>query len=127
VGLDVTHDCWHGAYSAFNRFREEVWDLAYPNHKGKWSDDAFMEREWREFTRYKPATEPLDYLLFHSDCEDDLKRYMLIPLAERLEAIAPFLSTEGVGHMAHGAQAKALQFAKGLREAHAAKETVEFK
>lgn len=24
MGLDTSHDCWHGAYSAFNRWREAV-------------------------------------------------------------------------------------------------------
>lgn len=24
MGLDTTHDCWHGAYSAFSRWREQL-------------------------------------------------------------------------------------------------------
>lgn len=24
MGLDTTHDCWHGAYSAFHRFRHGI-------------------------------------------------------------------------------------------------------
>ena len=126
MGLDVTHDCWHGAYSAFNRFRADLWDLAHPNRKGQW-ETVVSTGEVAEFSRYKPAAEPLDYLLYHEDCEGDLKRYMLIPLAERLEAVAPFLPDEGGGHLRNGgSRARALQFAKGLREAHAAKQIVEF-
>ena len=125
MGLDVTHDCWHGSYSAFHRFRAELWDLAHPNRKGEW-DKVTEGEEFLEFSRHKPAAEPLDYLLYHSDCDGDLKRYMLVPLAERLDTVAPFLSTEGAGHLARGARERALRFAAGCRAAHAAKETVKF-
>jgi hypothetical protein len=28
MGLDTTHDCWHGAYSAFSRWREKLAEAA---------------------------------------------------------------------------------------------------
>ena len=28
MGLDTTHDCWHGAYSAFMRWRQEIARIA---------------------------------------------------------------------------------------------------
>jgi hypothetical protein len=31
MGLDTTHDCWHGAYSAFMRWRRKLAEVAgYP-------------------------------------------------------------------------------------------------
>ena len=35
MGLDISHDAWHGAYSAFNRFRQKVAQAmggSYPPH-----------------------------------------------------------------------------------------------
>lgn len=28
MGLDTTHDCWHGSYTAFNRWRHKIAELA---------------------------------------------------------------------------------------------------
>lgn len=28
MGLDTTHDCWHGAYTAFSRWRDKLAELA---------------------------------------------------------------------------------------------------
>ena len=34
MGLDTTHDCWHGAYLAFSRWRDQLAEVAgYTFHK----------------------------------------------------------------------------------------------
>jgi len=120
MGLDVTHGCWQGSYSAFNRFRDALWRVTYPENPGGWQN--MPSGAFKAF----PSDEPMDYLFYHSDCEGDLEVWMLQPLADRLEAIATALPADGTGHLARlGIRGTALQFAKGCREAAAAGESVE--
>lgn len=42
MGLDTTHDCFHGAYSAFNRFRQYIakgCGGSFPPHDPEFRDD----------------------------------------------------------------------------------------
>lgn len=112
MGLDTTHDCWHGSYSAFNRFRRELaksiginLDAMY----GYGGDTPFPNKE----------DEPLVILLDHSDCDGEIVPVDCLPLANRLEEIASRLPD-------YGLRAAALQFASGLRRAYANNEPVEF-
>jgi len=145
MGLDVSHDCWSGAYSSFNRFREELWDASDRdiNVYGHWSDEDLIGRRkgpgplfedqceghagTRLFCEAHPAKDPLDYLLNHSDCDGEIPVWQLIPLAERLEKIAPSMPAYGRGHLRHGGpRAAAFRFANGCRVAAAANKPVEF-
>jgi hypothetical protein len=118
MGLDTTHDCWHGPYSSFMRWREEVCRAV------GWGE----LRDYLGFGGAKqfPADDPLSVLLAHSDCDGEIAAEECLPLAERLEEIAPTLPDEPKWHRAESAQAKALQFAAGLRRAAAADEPVGF-
>lgn len=111
MGLDTTHDCWSGPYSSFNRFREAI---AF--HLG------FRLRDMEGFggsTRWSTLPpDPLHVLLNHSDCDGTIEVKDLLPLAERLEAIAPSIMSQ------HAAEA--LRFARGLREAAVLQQPVEF-
>jgi hypothetical protein len=70
MGLDTTHDCWHGPYSAFKDFRDAVAVAAkaefdyVPSYEGH-PMRAYMGW-WDEEHNY---TEPLDVFFVHSDCE----------------------------------------------------------
>jgi len=45
MGLDLTHGCWHGAYSAFMRWRQKIAELAgYPPLMAM--DGFFDPKEW---------------------------------------------------------------------------------
>ena len=70
--------------------------------------------------------DPIHVLLDHSDCEGEIAVADCLPLAARLEEIAPLLPDEPNWHRGQSARAKALQFAAGLRVAAAAGEPVEF-
>jgi hypothetical protein len=160
MGLDTTHNCWHGPYSSFMRWRQEIaravgvplplMEGFYPGIHG--AIDRWMEfvaprpggpicgdpagpllhnwiqgvREWLPIRWDSLRPDPLHVLLSHSDCEGEIAVEDCIPLAERLEEIAPLLSGGPPWHRGEGADAKALQFAAGLREAAAAGEPVEF-
>lgn len=72
MGLDMTHDCWHGPFSAFHRWRREVARLAGfppldimedfygellgleyekahpPRTSGSWEQDGLVMAYWRD-------------------------------------------------------------------------------
>lgn len=112
MGLDTTHDCWHGAYSRFSRFRDAIADAA--NIRQVKPSPYHVEYPDIE------DDNPLAPFLAHSDCDGDIAVEYLVPLADALDAIAPKL--EGVEDFAE----RARQFAAGCRNAAAAGEAVGF-
>lgn len=163
MGLDVSHDCYHGGYSTFMCFRNEIakvvgiplelmegfcsvdYHCAFSYVEKVLEEYAYAEANPNEPLRYNfrelylaqfihdkviaylpikwglLKKDPIIHLLNHSDCDGYLNVNCLIPLAERLEEIAPSLPTEPRDY-----KQKALTFAEGLRLAHSKKERVEF-
>lgn len=119
MGLDTSHDCWHGSYSAFNDFRVDIaralgFDLN--------TMEGFSEREHqgtRTWESLPVPNDPLYVLLLHSDCDGEIAVKHLVPLAERLEQIAPSLTHKWMSEAARA-------FAAGCRRAAAAKQPVKF-
>ena len=147
MGLDVTHDCFHGAYSSFTRWRNllaeaagytmsEVTDKDLADYRYKRIDglnydlpiERYMGKGWGKEI---PAVafrgpDPMLLLHLHSDCDGVIKRKHQLPLADRLEELLPKLEhIDGGGHIGNAAD-KTRQFIAGLRDAHAAHETVRF-
>ena len=149
MGLDVTHGCWHGAYSAFSRWRTKLaevagyevlhmpkidsnneygrpmWDLRlhYPHIMVDWGHitEAHLNGEWDE----TPA-DPLMVLIAHYDCDGYIFRAQQQPLIERLKELLPLLDvTEENGHIGNY-RTKTEEFIKGLELAYINNETVEF-
>jgi hypothetical protein len=118
MGLDVSHNCWSGAYSAFHRWRDAVATAA-----GFGSIDLYQgfggELEWPE--------DPLVVLLHHSDCDGDIAPEDCAPLADALERLIPMLDEmgDGGGHVGYYGKA-ARRFVAGLRAAAEVGEPVEF-
>lgn len=109
MGLDTTHDCWHGSYTSFMLWRTELAEAAgwgnirrYEGYGGRapWPKDVLSE------------------LLRHSDCDGELAAAICAPLANRLEGLLPLLG-------AHAAE-RTQRFIAGLREAASCNEAVEF-
>lgn len=144
MGLDITHECWHGAYSAFNRWRDKLGEVAgytyheSPNGRGgqhpdiDWGNiEATIGRnllgKWPEIpVRPDGTSDPLIILLAHSDCEGIIQKEYCNALANRLEELIPILGEEdGGGHIGSYAD-KTQQFVIGLREAAVNNEDVEF-
>jgi hypothetical protein len=130
MGLDVSHDCWHGAYSAFHRFRIEVL-ATVTGERVDYSDYDRYTQLVEEF----PMREPLREFLLHSDCEGTIERASQIPMADALDVVADAMESklsttedEGVGHiaLAGGYVAAVRAFAAGLRLAYENNETVGF-
>lgn len=133
MGLDTTHDCWHGAYSAFSRWRNIVTVAGsfvlvkegYHEYADiDWSrlTEANLQGEWDE-----PPEDPLVYIIAHSDCDGELPVESLTPLADRLEGLLDKLPNGGdIGHMRGGYKATTERFIAGLRLAASLNEPVRF-
>lgn len=141
MGLDTSHDCWHGSYGGFARWRNQVvqaagfeliedkygpnydLDTIYPD----WTHDNIMGL-WADGT----PEDPLMVLLVHSDCDGAIYREHLLPLAERLEGLIPALTAipdeyrDSQTLPEYSPEALARRFAAGLRAAHADGEIVDF-
>lgn len=137
MGLDTTHDCWHGPYSAFSRWRNglaevagyEIFPIVYDDlikrdtimiDWGHIPEGALMG-DWK-----RTPDDPLLVLIAHSDCEGVIHPEQAAPLAERLEGLMDQLSKEI--DFSHGAsyQDKTRKFIDGLRLAVSRGEDVEF-
>jgi hypothetical protein len=147
MGLDVSHDCWHGAYSAFGTWRTKLAELAgipLPLMEGFYEPPrGFPGAQARDelleniiygtgVHKYLPLSwdilkpDPLHVLLNHSDCEGEIRYGMLRPLADRLESLLPLLPTEPHwGHIGNW-QEKTQKFIDGLRLAAERHENVRF-
>lgn len=154
MGLDTTHDCWHGAYSAFNRWRAElarVSGVPLDLMEGFYdpSPDSY-DMNLSKIAKFLGST-PLDFcgsallryaaflpirwdilkpdvlyvLLDHSDCDGDIPADQCEPLANRLEELLPLLHGDGGGHVGDYRQTTE-RFIKGLRLAASLGEAVEF-
>lgn len=135
MGLDTTHEAWHGAYSAFSRWRHRLARVAgyeVVNIEGRWARETVLidwghivEKnyygEWDE-----PPRDPLIVLIAHSDCEGVIHPEHARPLADRLEELLPLLPEgEGGGHIGDW-RSKTRTFIDGLRAAAAAQEDIGF-
>lgn len=151
MGLDISHDTWHGAYSAFMRWRKEIARLAgFPpldlmegfyihtdnpftllDYKYPTGDELEYYRI-RELKQYLPIkwdlfeTHPLTELLYHSDCDGDISYGKCRNIADALEKLLPLMSTEPIGGHIGDYRSKTETFIKGLRDAHSKKEKLVF-
>jgi hypothetical protein len=145
MGLDTTHDCWHGAYSAFSRWRDALAhaagytfhemkdgygrlnpDLDWGNIEAKIGKDLLGK--WDAIpVRPDGTPDPLIILLAHSDCEGELQVEFLPALANRLKELLPRLEElgDGGGHVGSYVE-KTQTFIDGLGRAAAAGENVGF-
>jgi hypothetical protein len=135
MGLDVSHDCWYGAYSAFSRWRDKLADVAgyafaeidYDGFKhntilvdwGHLQDKLYGDWD-------KVPSDPLLILIAHSDCEGLIHPREAKALADRLETLLPFMPEgNGGGHIYDWIDVTK-KFIDGLREAVAKNEDVTF-
>lgn len=152
MGLDCSHNAWHGAYSAFMRWREELAKVAglpplalmegfytpmradgggIPTfYLGIRPDDLVVNgiRRLEESLPIKwDCLQPsaLHELLYHSDCEGEIEADRCGPIADALEELLPKLHGDRGGHIGD-IHAKTQQFINGLRAAAAAGEPLDF-
>lgn len=170
MGLDVSHDCWHGSYHLFEAFRQRLMQAAIvyyervlaggepepegPDEKQKyWARLKQRLAEESEALEQEFAKDALAVLLWHSDCDGSIAWADEERLAARLEELAPILAKGEASGMpplqvpefaAGNARIRALfeqtwasltpewfaqralQFARGLRQAYALHQDVVF-
>lgn len=113
MGLDISHGCWYGAYSAFMRWRTALCDAAGYGAINLREGFTLPGIPW-------PADDVLTVLLAHSDCDGEIAWEDCGPLAARLEELLPALEEAGLY------VEKTQQFIEGLDHAARSKENVEF-
>lgn len=155
MGLDISHNTWHGAYSAFHRWREKIADVAgLPPlilmegfyHEGDATGDPFCLLNYRypkgdELDMYQVRKlretlpikwgclkpNPIHELLNHSDCDGYINWSVCSKIADELEKLIDLLPDEdGGGHIGNWRE-KTIQFIQGLRLAYSKKEKLLFR
>jgi hypothetical protein len=116
MGLDCSHDAFHGAYSAFHRFRTAVAEAA----GGGWKDGPAGNLilggvyEWDDEYDLMPFFD-------HSDCDGEISPQDCTKIADNIKKLLPKLDEMGEGgrHIARGGGygAVARTFIAGCREA----------
>ncbi len=120
MGLDVTHDCWHGAYSGFMRWRIKICEVA--------GYGDLMQRQGFGGDIPFPQDDPLTILLDHSDNDGEIEFKYCKPIADRLLELIPALKKAGDGGGHIGSYADKTQaFIDGLLLANRKKENIEFR
>ena len=156
MGLDCSHNAWHGAYSAFMRWRQKLAEVAgMPPLELMDGFYAPLTTKVLPTLYYGPGTRekafdqgsrpyladlddrlpikweclkpsPLHELLYHSDCEGEIAADRCEPIADALEALIPLLPDEEAGGHIGRWREKTTQFVAGLRAAAAAGEPLDF-
>jgi hypothetical protein len=141
MGLDTSHDCWHGPYSAFNRWRDKLAEAAgYTFHASDSGGGILVDIDWGNIeatighdlngewqaipVRPDGTSDPLMILLAHSDCDGGLQVRFLAATADRLEDLLPAI--DGIDEREGYYREKTERFIAGLRKAAAAGEPVIF-
>ena len=116
MGLDITHDAFHGSYSSFDRFRQAVAKScggSYPTH-----DDASLDpSSWYLDTNDDGSR--LALFLSHSDYDGELTPEECTSIANEMEVLLQRIDACGYGDVAR-------QFIAGCRAAAAANEPLVF-
>ena len=144
MGLDTTHGAFHGAYSAFNRFRQVIAEAAggsYPPHKTPLiiggeevtnpDDGMWYVPDWDEFQIAHPG---LSAFFVSNDCEGQFSPETCKQMADEIEALLPEIKFVASRHIAAGHLERdggyvkvAERYIAGCRAAHAANEALEYR
>jgi hypothetical protein len=121
MGLDTTHDAWHGPYSSFNRFRHKLADqigIRLDDYKG-YSDAGTKDLD--------SIPHPIMPLLNHSDCDGELTPEQCKSIADGLDLILKSLPIPANG-VSEGSSfiEDVIQFRDGCLLAYSKKENIEF-
>ena len=133
MGLDTSHDAWHGAYRAFTRFRNALasaagYDVVERDILVDWGHVTRenLYGEWDSTPCGTLGPDPLLFLIMHSDCDGHIEPEHCALLADRLAGLLPKLGgQDGGGHLGDIATATQ-RFIDGCRAAAAAGERLEF-
>lgn len=119
MGLDTTHNCWHGPYSSFNRFRHSLAEQI-----GISLDDycGYNDNGTKDLGKIKHDIRPL---LNHSDCDGHLTPLQAKRVAKGLDNILNNLNNEI--QFDYNFVEKITEFRDGCLLAFKNKEKIEFR
>lgn len=145
MGLDTTHGAFHGAYSAFNRFRQAVAKAmggSYPPHENPLTcsdgdliidpdqSKFYVPGNWQIFQKERPG---LTAFLLSNDCEGEFSPETCKQMADEIEALLPEIqkldeTEENWGHISRdgGFGSVAKRYIEGCRLAYNSNETLEY-
>lgn len=156
MGLDCSHDAWHGSYSAFHQWRKKLMQVAglppLELMEGFYSslDNGRPPTLYHGMNTNQPAygpdsrpfladiddslpikwecldPNPLYILLSHSDCDGDIAPEWCQSIANELEKLILLLPDEDAGGHIGNWRTKTAQFVAGLRAAALANEPLDF-
>jgi hypothetical protein len=154
MGLDTSHGAWHGAYSAFMTWREEIakcigiplrlMEGFYPKKDDDFDSPVSLigyavknypsgaTHQWEKLIGYFPLKweafkpSPLHELLYHSDCDGDIKWESCNAIADELDKIITELPDQNFGGHVQNIREKTQTFIDGLRLAYKNKENLDF-
>lgn len=153
MGLDTSHDAWHGSYSSFMRWRKRIADVAdlpplelmegfyqpldenrkiynadvptfWTSSKPDWKFLDIDKRLPISWNCLKPS--PLHELLYHSDCDGEIPWEICNDIAGCLEVLIPLLPQEGTEEEPWDWKDKTKQFVEGLKLAAISQENLIF-
>lgn len=87
MGLDTSHNAWHGSYSSFGRFRDELAKRIginldeYAGYNSGWKEGDPLGKD------LKSIDHPLRDLFDHSDCDGELTPAQCFTIAEGLKMV----------------------------------------
>lgn len=116
MGLDTSHDAWHGAYSSFNRFRTNIASAigfnitSFEGYGGSLGYDKIQQPGIRA-------------LIGHSDCDGELSTETCGLLATELQVIYDQEIKNGITSEFAD---RLKQFIEGCKLAHSRNECIEF-
>ncbi len=118
MGLDTSHDAFHGAYSAFNSLRQEVAHAVGGSYGPHWlrAHNGELARDKNGYPITDTSLDPdrfympdemtreeypgLWEFLMHSDCDGEISPEMCVKVANDLESLLPDMPEGGAGHIA---------------------------
>ena len=118
MGLDTTHNCWHGGYSGFNRFR---YSLGY--QIGIDLDD-YLGYEGKKGKKLEDIDHDLMPLFNHSDCDGILTVEESKKIVNGLNSVLENFNEEL--ECDYNFKEKIIQFRDGCLDAISQNEIVEF-
>ena len=122
MGLDTTHDCWHGPYSSFNRFRHQLAEQIGIN-----LDEYAGYSDKEGGKNLADIPHKIMPLLNHSDCDGRLTVKEAKSIAEGLEEILEKVTdTNSMNVDALGFAAQIERFINGCKDAVSKKEMIKF-
>lgn len=116
MGLDTSHNAWHGPYTAFNRFRVRLAEMVGINLRQM--DGYGGNNSWDS------VSDGLAPLLNHSDCDGELSPDECKMIADRLDELMPKIQITTPGDSYFYQQV--LKFRNGCIEAYKEKEAIDF-